>query len=124
MYIQTFKEYCKVQEDTSYEDQIMAWMRTKGGEVVVVSALAKKFKVGDSAMLTLLNEMATSGKIRRAPQRNNRVMAFYVPTEGQLNAERRMAEEVRAIAPLKVDKHRRELYAQLAAARLSIPSIG
>lgn len=111
-----------MQADTSYEDQIMAWMRTKGGEVVVVSALAKRFKVGDSAMLTLLNEMATTGKIRRAPQRNKRAMAFYVPTEAQLNAERRMAEAAKVVAPLRVDNQRRELYARLKAERDAIPS--
>lgn len=111
-----------MQEQTSYEDRIMSWMRTKGGEVVVVSALAKRFKVGDSAMLTLLNEMANTGKIRRAPQRNKRAIAFYVPTDAQLNAERRMAEEVKLAAPLRVDSQRRELYARLKAERDAIPS--
>lgn len=111
-----------MQEQTSYEEQILAWMRSKGGEVVVVSSLAKKFKVGDAAMSALLNEMANSGKIRHAPQRNNRAVAFYVPSPAQLNAERRMNEEVKATPPLKVDNHRRELYARLKAERDAIPS--
>lgn len=44
---------------------------------------------------------------------NNRRMAQHVP----------MREPIKA-PPLKVDKHRRELYAQLAAARAAVPSKG
>lgn len=108
--------------ETSYEDKIMAWMRSKGGDVVLVSALAKRFAVGESSILALMNEMAASGKIRQAPHRNKRSIGFYIPTEAQINAERRMAEEVKLAAPLKVDNHRRELYARLKAERDAIPS--
>jgi len=110
--------------ETSYEDKIMAWMRSKGGDVVLVSALAKRFAVGESSILALMNEMAASGKIRHAPHRNKRSIGFYIPTEAQINAERRMAQEVKLAAPLKVDNHRRELYARLKAERNSIRSIG
>lgn len=113
-----------MQEQTSYEEQILAWMRSKGGEVVLVSALAKKFRVGGAAISALMHDLANSGKIRHAPQRNNRAMGFYIPSEAQLNAERRMAEEAKVVPPLKVDNHRRELYARLQAARDSIRSIG
>lgn len=44
---------------------------------------------------------------------NNRRMVQHAP----------MREPIKA-PPLKVDKHRRELYAQLAAARAEIPSKG
>lgn len=121
MEIPTFKDYCDKQE-TSYEDKIMAWLRSMGGEVVVIAAIARKFKVGDASVLTLLNELAASGKVRRSNAK--RGVGFYIPTEAMLNAERRHAEEVKPPPPLKVDKHRRELYAQLAEARASIRSIG
>lgn len=106
----------------SYEDQIMAWLRLMEGEVVVIAAIARKFKVGEASVLTLLNELAAAGKVRRSNAK--RGVGFYIPTEAMLNAERRHAEEVKPPPPLNVDKHRRELYAQLAEYRKSLPSIG
>jgi hypothetical protein len=121
MEIPTFKEYCEAQE-TSYEDKIMLWLRSMGGEVVVVASIARKFKVGDASILALLNELAATGKVRRSNAK--RGVGFYIPTEAMLNAERRNAEEVKPRPELKVDKHRRDLYAQLDAARSQIKSIG
>jgi len=125
MHIPTLKEYHEMQEVTSYERQILAWMRSKGGEVVVATAIAKKFNVGNAAMLTLLNELAAAGKIRRAARRNNKnAAAFYIPSEAELDAERRMTQEAKVTAPLKIDKVRQELYAQIAASRAAMPSKG
>jgi hypothetical protein len=98
------------------------WLRSMGGEVVVVASIARKFKVGDASILALLNELAATGKVRRSNAK--RGVGFYIPTEAMLNAERRNAEEVKPRPELKVDKHRRDLYAQLDAARSQIKSIG
>jgi DNA-binding IclR family transcriptional regulator len=110
------------EQETSYEDQLMAWLRSKSGDVVVISAIAKKFKVGHSSMMALLNELVACGKVRRSNSKKS--AGFYVPSVGQINAERRMAELEQVRPPLKVSKERAELYAQLAAVRDSIKSIG
>jgi len=107
---------------TSYEEMILAWLRSKNGEVTLVTALAKKFQVGESSLMTMLNELAACGKVRRSSAK--RMLGYYVPTEAMLNAERKASEEAPERRVLTVDKHRRELYARLAAARSSIRSIG
>lgn len=109
-------------DQTSYEALVLSWLRSKDGDVVLVTSLSKKFMVGDASMLTLLNELVACGKVRRSTAK--RTLGFYIPTDAQLNAERRANEEVRQTQPLKVDRQRRELYAQLEAARASIRSIG
>lgn len=111
-----------MQEQTSYEEKIIAHLRSKNGEAIPVNALAKKFKVGAASILALLNELAACGKVRHVKGGNKRVGGFYLPTETQINAERRMAESAKAMAPLKVDNYRRELYARLKAERDAIPS--
>jgi predicted transcriptional regulator len=110
------------EKETSHEEQLMVWLRSKSGDVVVISAIAKKFKVGQSSMMTLLNELVACGKVRRSGSKKS--AGFYVPSIGQINAERRMAEEEQIRPPLKVSKERAELYAKLEAARASIRSIG
>ena len=111
-----------MQEQTSYEEPVLAWLRSKGGDVVLVAGLARKFMVGQAAMLTLLNEMAVAGKVRRSTAK--RSVGFYIPSEGMLAAERRAAIDSHDRPALKVDRARRELYAEIANYRTSMPSIG
>lgn len=109
-------------DKTSYEALILAWLRSKNGDVVLVTALSKKFMVGDASMQTLLNELVACGKVRKSTAK--RTLGYYIPTDAMLNAERKASEEVEVRKPHKIDKRRAELYAELAAARNSIPSIG
>jgi len=109
-------------ETKSYEELVLAWLRSKNGDVVRVNDLAKKFKVGDASIMTLLNELTAAGKVRKTNAK--RSLGFYIPSDAMLNAERRAAEEAPKRPALKVDKHRQELYAKLAEARSSIRSIG
>ena len=111
-----------MQDQTSYEELLLSWLRTKNGEVVLVTALTKKFMVGEASMITLLNELVACGKVRRSNAK--RTLGFYIPTESMLNSERKAREELPERKSLKVDNARRELYAQLEAARNSIRSIG
>jgi len=110
------------QEETSFEENILAWLRSRSGDVVVVSQIAKKFKVGQAGMFSMLQEMEKSGRVRRSNAK--RATGFYIPSQAQLNAEQRALEVAKVDRPLKIDKHRTELYAQLAAARGAIKSIG
>ena len=111
-----------MQEQTSYEEQVLSWLRSKSGDVVLIGALTKKYGVGQAAMLTMLNELVIAGKVRRSTAK--RTLGFYIPSEGMLQAERNVSSSILDRGVLKVDKARRELYAQLQAARDAIPSIG
>ena len=100
----------------------MGFLRMKSGDIMMVTVLARKFMVGQAAMTTLLNEMAIAGKVRRSSAK--RSLGFYVPSEAQLEAERKALQAVKQTPPLKIDKRRQELYAEIAASRKSLPSIG
>lgn len=105
-----------------YEKLILAWLRSKKGEVVRVTDIAKRYKVGNSSILTMLNELVAAGKVRRTNAK--RSIGFYIPTEAMLNAERLVAQETPKRPPLKIDRQRQELYARLDNERNSIRSIG
>jgi len=109
-------------ETKSYEELVLAWLRSKKGDVVRVTDLAKKYMVGSASMLTLLNELAAAGKVRKTNAK--RSIGFYIPSDAMLNAERVAAQEAPKRPALKIDQQRRELYAKLAADRNSIRSIG
>jgi methylmalonyl-CoA mutase cobalamin-binding subunit len=109
-------------DKTSYEELVLEWLRSKSGDVVVVSSIAKKFKVGSASILTLLNELAAEGKVRRSNAK--RSVGFYVPSQGMLNAERKAAEQAQVAPAHKISKQRQELYARLDKERNSYPSIG
>jgi hypothetical protein len=110
-----------MENQTSYEELVLSWLRSKQGDVVLIPALAKKFKVGEASMLTLMNELVASGKVRRSIA--TRRVGYYVPTEEALATER-ATEAAKPRQAHKIDKQRTELYARLAAERANIPSIG
>lgn len=112
----------ETKEKNEYETLIMAWLRTKDGDIVRISDLGKKFKIGDASILAMLNELAACGKVRKTNAK--RSIGFYIPSEAMLNAERKAAEEAPQRPALKIDSHRAELYARLDADRKAIRSIG
>lgn len=110
------------ESEKSYDEAVMIWLRSKNGDTVLVTSLAKKFMVGQAAMLTLLNELALAGKVRRTSAK--RAIGFYIPSERMIAAERRAADESIDRPSLKIDRRRSEIYAQIAADRVSLRSIG
>lgn len=109
-------------QEKTINEQVVDYLRGRLGDIVVISAISKKFKVGSAAMTKSLNELVEAGVIRKSNAK--RTTGYYIPSPGQLNAERRAVQEVRIPQPLKVDRHRQELYDQLAANRSTLKSIG
>lgn len=103
--------------------EIVQLLSDNAGKFYNITEMAKRFKVNRSAMGLVLASLAQSGRIR-ASMATNRAQAYYVPTQAQLEAEARMSTKFVSNRPLKVDRHRQELYAELAAAREKIQSIG
>lgn len=110
------------EKETSYEEQVMAWLRSKNGDICLAAGLAKKFKVGSASMLTLLNELVKAGKVRRSSSK--RSIGFYIPSERMLAAERAIAQDSFQRSAHKIDRSRAELYARIDAQRAAIKSIG
>jgi len=106
----------------SYEDLIIAFLRSKNGDVVLVTSLAQRYLVGQASVVALMNELAAAGKVRRSNAK--RTVGYYIPTDAMLNAERRANDAHKPAPPLKIDKRRAELYAEIAASRAALPSIG
>lgn len=103
--------------------EIVQLLADNAGKFYNITEMAKRFKVNRSAMGLALASLAHSGRIR-ASMATNRAQAYYMPTQAQLEAEARMSTKFVSNRPLKVDRHRQELYAELAAAREKIQSIG
>ena len=103
--------------------EIVQLLADNAGKFYNITEMAKRFKVNRSAMGLALASLAQSGRIR-ASMATNRAQAYYVPTQAQLEAEARMSTKFVSNRPLKVDRHRQELYAELSHARDSIKSIG
>lgn len=103
--------------------EIVQLLSDNAGKFYNITEMAKRFKVNRSAMGLVLANLAHSGRIR-ASMATNRAQAYYMPTQAQLEAEARMNTKFVSNRPLKVDRHRQELYAELSRARDSIKSIG
>lgn len=102
---------------------IVTFLTENAGKFYNIAQMAKRFNYGRSAMGLELATLANSGHIR-ATMAKNRAQAYYVPPQSQLDAEARMTTKFVSNRPLKIDKRRQELYAELSAARNSIKSIG
>lgn len=102
---------------------IVGFLSDNAGTFYNIAQMAKRFNFGRSAMALELASLAHAGRIR-ATMAKNRAQAYYVPAQSQLEAEARMVGKLRIDRPLKIDKRRQELYAELSAARNKIPSIG
>lgn len=109
-------------QEQTINEQVVAYLRGRMGDIIVISAISKKFKVGSAALTKSLNELVEVGIIRKSNAK--RTTGYYIPSPGQLNAERRAAQEIPVVAELKVDRHRKELYAILETYRSSMKSIG
>lgn len=102
---------------------IVSYLAKNAGTFYNIGQMAKRFGFSKSAMALELATLAQSGRIR-ATLADNRAQAYYVPPQSQLDAEARMVSKVRVDRPLKINRRRQELYAELAEARNKIASIG
>lgn len=100
---------------------ILDALATAGEDGLTIAAIATATKFGLASLRPVLAELGGTMVIRSTQAGRN--MRFWIPSAERLRAEEE-ARQVRVVPPLKIDKARRELYAELAAARAAIRSLG
>lgn len=102
---------------------IIDYLKSLNGEIMLVTKIAKHFGVGHSAMGKMLNDLAASKNVRQTLIFSSK--AFYIPTQQQLDDEDKASDRPRwQVGQLKVANDRKELYERLQAERGNVKSIG
>lgn len=102
-------------------DAVYAYLAAKSGARLCCQQISIHFGWTNAYTSEALSALTKSERIQTSTFTRNRT--FYVPAEGE-RTDAPAAHTPMKSPPLKVDKHRLELYRELAAARLAIPSIG
>jgi DNA-binding MarR family transcriptional regulator len=120
--IPIFKEMKMQASDiTSMSKDIVEFLKHSNGENFGVAQISRAMNVGEAGMSKILRAMEDEGLIRGI--HGIRQPRYYIATAEQIAAEVKAAQPRQAPAPLKIDRHRAELYAQLKEARDSIKSL-
>ena len=106
--------------DKDYRAAIIAHLTKLNGQSLQTGSLAKHFKMTVPALRYIMNTLAAEGVVRKINATNT---PYYIPTEGQLAAERALASP-KKMAALKIDKTRSDLYANIRRERDKYVSIG
>lgn len=100
-------------------DAVLQFVNSKGGQHLTSKQIAAHFSVGSSCIGRYLTELSRDGFIQATGSTHVRVYSKVMPS-----TETAPVEAAQPKGVLKIDRHRRALYAELAAARAAIPSIG
>lgn len=100
---------------------IMDELMKVGDEGITLASLSHILSVGQPSLRPILADMGGSMVIRCTQGFRN--VRYWIPSEDQIKAEDE-ARNVRPFRPLKLDKAKLEIYAEIDAARRAIPSIG
>jgi len=101
--------------------EVLDLLATVGEDGMTLASLSTGTKFGLASLRPILAELGGSMAIRSTQGVRN--VRYWIPSESRLRAEED-ARQVRLVPPLKIDKVRSELYAELAAARAAIRSLG
>lgn len=99
--------------------ELMDYLCSRAGEQMTGYTIAKRLGRPGPSTRHFLIELAENGLIRRSGSRTS--VAFYVPTQAQIDAESRIQED--RFRPLRPRPQMAERIAQLRAARESLPSL-
>lgn len=104
-------------------NEIIGYLKSMNGEIMLVTKIAKHFGVGHSAIGKMLSDIAITQAIRQTKIFESK--AFYIPTQAQLDAEAKtMSLPQWRVGEHKINRERRELYDRINAERSGIKSIG
>lgn len=100
---------------------IIKSLTERNGECRAVQSFASSFGVTQTKVGLLLADMEKRGLVSKMNGARN--ASYYIKTAAQVEREAAVNKPKDAPKPLKIDKHRSELYAELARARAAIPSL-
>ena len=103
------------------KNEIVDMLRKNNGESTCIQVIAKPFGNHMPAIKQILIELEDERRIRKV--HGERKARYYIPTKAQIEAEERCNQARAMPAPLKVERRRIELYAELERARNAIPSL-
>lgn len=107
----------------STETAIIAYLTTRIGETAEIRTIAHNIGLSLASVKITLTDMAMRGRIRGGSI--NGKVAYFLPTEQQLESERNARLRMPAWTPeMHISKTRSEIYARIAHERDAYPSIG
>lgn len=101
--------------------EILKALEKVGDDGMTIASIAYTLKLREACLRPVLSELGGNMAIRSTQGFRN--VRYWIPSEAQLKAEEE-ARNIRPFRPLKLDRAKLEIYAEIDAARLAIPSIG
>jgi hypothetical protein len=113
----------KTEEITTFQPQILNYLRGRIGDIVSVKSVAKYLKVGEASVMHIMLNMELDGLIRKG-RTSKGTLGFFLPSREQLASEEAAAGKSRLFKKLRSDPQKLERLEEIKRQRELYKSIG